>query len=211
MWAAVLVAGLCAVSRLQALLLARVTVPPFGLGGAAASLGCEYDPQGDAVYSVKWYKVSLAPGAGMLSAVVGAGRPGDLPLPALQQPRRGRVRPARGQHRHQPQQRHAPPPGTAQRGQHRQVLYCTVLYCTVLHCTLYCRYRCEVSTEAPMFSTESKYGDLLVIVLPSSPPQVPPDLIDIYISNISIYLFYLRKFCRVVWSCSVLVYEASWS
>ena len=64
MWvvAALLVAGL--VSRLQALLLARVTVPPFGLGGAAASLGCEYDPQGDAVYSVKWYKVSsrLVPG-----------------------------------------------------------------------------------------------------------------------------------------------------
>ena len=54
--------------------------------------------------------------------------------------------------------------------------YCTVLYCTVLHCTLYCRYRCEVSTEAPMFSTESKYGDLLVIVLPSSPPQVPHGL-----------------------------------
>ena len=143
MWAAVLVAGLLAVSRLQALLLARVTVPPFGLGGAAASLGCEYDPQGDAVYSVKWYKVSLVPGAGVLSAVVGAGRPRDLPLPALQQPRRGRVRPARGQHRHQPQQRHAPPPGTAQRGQHRQVpccavLYCTVLYCTVLHCTVHC-------------------------------------------------------------------------
>ena len=64
MWvvAALLVVGL--VSRLQALLLARVTVPPFGLGGAAASLGCEYDPQGDAVYSVKWYKVSsrLVPG-----------------------------------------------------------------------------------------------------------------------------------------------------
>ena len=38
------------------------------------------------------------------------------------------------------------------------------------------RYRCEVSTEAPMFSTESKYGDLLVIVLPSSPPQVPHGL-----------------------------------
>ena len=65
MWvvAALLVAA-STVSRLQALLLARVTVPPFGLGGAAASLGCEYDPQGDAVYSVKWYKVSsrLVPG-----------------------------------------------------------------------------------------------------------------------------------------------------
>ena len=42
----------------------------------------------------------------------------------------------------------------------------------VLYCTLYCRYRCEVSTEAPMFSTESKHGDLLVVVLPSTPPVI---------------------------------------
>ena len=34
------------------------------------------------------------------------------------------------------------------------------------------RYRCEVSTEAPMFSTESKYGDLLVLVLPALPPVI---------------------------------------
>ena len=34
------------------------------------------------------------------------------------------------------------------------------------------RYRCEVSTEAPMFSTESKYGDLLVVILPSKPPVI---------------------------------------
>ena len=34
------------------------------------------------------------------------------------------------------------------------------------------RYRCEVSTEAPMFSTESDYGDLLVIVLPTHPPEI---------------------------------------
>ena len=34
------------------------------------------------------------------------------------------------------------------------------------------RYRCEVSTEAPMFSTESKYGDLLVVILPSNPPVI---------------------------------------
>ena len=34
------------------------------------------------------------------------------------------------------------------------------------------RYRCEVSTEAPMFSTESGYGDLLVIVLPDLPPEI---------------------------------------
>ena len=29
-----------------------------------------------------------------------------------------------------------------------------------------------MSTEAPMFSTESDYGDLLVIVLPSHPPEI---------------------------------------
>ena len=34
------------------------------------------------------------------------------------------------------------------------------------------RYRCEVSTEAPMFSTESKYGDLLVLVLPAMAPVI---------------------------------------
>ena len=34
------------------------------------------------------------------------------------------------------------------------------------------RYRCEVSTEAPMFSTESKYGDLLVVILPKKAPVI---------------------------------------
>ena len=34
------------------------------------------------------------------------------------------------------------------------------------------RYRCEVSTEAPMFSSDSKYGDLLVIILPKEPPLI---------------------------------------
>ena len=61
--------------------------------------------------------------------------------------------------------------------------YCTVLPCTVLHCTLYCRYRCEVSTEAPMFSTESKYGDLLVVVLPSTPPVIRSALLTAIVST----------------------------
>ena len=34
------------------------------------------------------------------------------------------------------------------------------------------RFRCEVSTEAPMFSSESKYGDLLVVALPAHPPVI---------------------------------------
>ena len=38
------------------LLLRNVYVPPFGLGGGSAQLGCDFDPQGEQVYSVKWYK-----------------------------------------------------------------------------------------------------------------------------------------------------------
>ena len=38
------------------LLLRNVTVPPFRLGGGSAVLGCDFDPQGEQVYSVKWYK-----------------------------------------------------------------------------------------------------------------------------------------------------------
>ena len=34
------------------------------------------------------------------------------------------------------------------------------------------RYRCEVSSEAPKFSTKSGFGDLIVLVLPSSPPII---------------------------------------
>ena len=54
---------------------------------------------------------------------------------------------------------------------------------TVLYCTLYCRYRCEVSTEAPMFSTESKHGDLLVVVLPSTPPVIRLALLTAIVST----------------------------
>ena len=63
----------------EALSLSQVRVPPFGLGGDKADLGCEYDTQvllvrmesifesriflfqiqGDQVYSVKWYKGGL--------------------------------------------------------------------------------------------------------------------------------------------------------
>ena len=48
----------------------------------------------------------------------------------------------------------------------------TVLHLSNLTVSSTGRYRCEVSTEAPMFSTESDYGDLLVIVLPAQPPQI---------------------------------------
>ena len=44
------------VTSLSALLLKKVTVPPFSLGGERAMLECDYDPQGEEVYSVKWYK-----------------------------------------------------------------------------------------------------------------------------------------------------------
>ena len=34
------------------------------------------------------------------------------------------------------------------------------------------RYRCEVSGEAPMFATDSAYGDLLVVVVPQNGPII---------------------------------------
>ena len=34
------------------------------------------------------------------------------------------------------------------------------------------RYRCEVSEEGPMFATDSKYGDLLVVVGPQGGPRI---------------------------------------
>ena len=40
----------------NSLLLWKVTVPPFGFGGGSAQLGCDFDSQGEQVYSVKWYK-----------------------------------------------------------------------------------------------------------------------------------------------------------
>ena len=67
------------ITQVTALSLTQVTVPPFGLGGDEADLGCEYDTQvkleslksfdrirfifnhkqGEQVYSVKWYKGGL--------------------------------------------------------------------------------------------------------------------------------------------------------
>ena len=40
----------------SSLLLKMVTVPPFCLGGETTTLVCDYDSQGEEVYSVKWYK-----------------------------------------------------------------------------------------------------------------------------------------------------------
>ena len=40
----------------SSLLLKKVTVPPFTIGGDTAALVCDYDSQGEEVYSVKWYK-----------------------------------------------------------------------------------------------------------------------------------------------------------
>lgn len=34
------------------------------------------------------------------------------------------------------------------------------------------RFRCEVSEEAPSFATDSKFGDLLVVVVPHQPPTI---------------------------------------
>ena len=43
----------------SALILREVTLPPFIIAGDTTSLGCDYDSQGEQVYSVKWYKGGL--------------------------------------------------------------------------------------------------------------------------------------------------------
>ena len=43
-------------SSTNCLILRNVTVPPYKLAGGSAILGCDFDPQGEKVHSVKWYK-----------------------------------------------------------------------------------------------------------------------------------------------------------
>ena len=131
----VVVLSLC--QRAPALTLTQLKVPPFGLGGQSANLVCEYDSQGEQVYSVKWYK------GGMEIFRFLPGSPQPLTV--------------------------FPRPGVTISQTHSNA---TVLQLTNLTVSSTGRYRCEVSTEAPVFRTESKYGDLLVIVLPSAPPKV---------------------------------------
>ena len=119
------------------LTLTQVTVPPFGLGGHSVDLSCDYDTQGDQVYSVKWYKGGLE-----IFRFIPSNTP---PMAVFTRP--------------------GVSIGTDKSN-------ATLLHLTNLTVASTGRYRCEVSTEAPMFSTESKYGDLLVIVLPSHPPKV---------------------------------------
>ena len=40
----------------SSLLLRKVSVPPYSLEGESARLVCDFDPQGEQIYSVKWYK-----------------------------------------------------------------------------------------------------------------------------------------------------------
>ena len=131
---------LCLCQQALALTLTQLKVPPFGLGGQSASLGCEYDSQGEEVYSVKWYKGGLEIFRFLPSS----------PQPLSVFPRPG--------------------VNILEAGSNS-----TVLQLTNLSVATTGRYRCEVSTEAPVFRTESKYGDLLVIVLPSAPPQISPE------------------------------------
>ena len=39
-----------------ALILREVTLPAFIVAGERTRLGCDYDTQGEEIYSVKWYK-----------------------------------------------------------------------------------------------------------------------------------------------------------
>ena len=140
--------------KVLGLSLTQVHVPPFGLGGQSVELGCEYDTQGEQVYSVKWYKGGLE-----IFRFIPSNNP---PMAVFSRT------------------------GVSI---NTDLSNATLLHLSNLTVASTGRYRCEVSktlkqfeqarnfifqvsTEAPMFSTESKYGDLLVIVLPAHPPKV---------------------------------------
>ena len=121
------------------LVLSGVTVPPYGLAGESVSLVCEYDRQGDEIYSVKWYKggrefYRYIPGNGAGHQVTVYPRPGVVVDQAVSDDRRVTL---------------------------RQLSLATTG-----------RYRCEVSSEAPTFATDSGFGDLLVVVLPREGPVI---------------------------------------
>jgi len=120
------------------LILKEVSVPPFIVAGDKAVMGCNYDTQGDLVYSVKWYKGGLE---------IFRYLPSFKDQPITTFPRSGVII------------------DESESNSSSITMINTSLASTG-------RYRCEVSTEAPMFSTESKFGDLLVLVLPATPPVI---------------------------------------
>ena len=106
-------------------------------------LGCDFDPQGEQVYSVKWYK-----GGQEIFRYIPSNKLNPIAVFAR--------------------------PGVTIDEVGCNLTYITVTYpssqvhsnettlsLASLDVMSTGRYRCEVSTEAPMFSTESDYGDLL--------------------------------------------------
>jgi len=128
------------------LLLKRVRVPGLVWSGRDAPLHCDYDTQGEDIYSVKWYKGGQE---------VFRWLPSQPDQPITIYPRPG-----------------------VRIDQNKSSATSMALQAVDLSSTG--RYRCEVSTEAPMFSTASGFGDLLVVSAPPGPPLIQGDIRENY-------------------------------
>merc|ERR1712130_789364 len=124
------------------LLLKRIRVPGLVRSGRDASLHCDFDTQGEELYSVKWYKGGQE---------VFRWLPSQSSKPITIYPRPG-----------------------VRIDQNKSSATTMALQAVDLSSTG--RYRCEVSTEAPMFSTASDFGDLLVVSAPPRPPLIQGDI-----------------------------------
>merc|ERR1711953_606474 len=128
------------------LILNNIRVPGLVWSGRDASLHCDYDTQGEEIYSVKWYKGGQE---------VFRWLPSQPDHPITIYPRPG-----------------------VRIDQNKSSATSMALQAVDLSSTG--RYRCEVSTEAPMFSTASGFGDLLVVSAPPRPPLIQGDIRDNY-------------------------------
>jgi len=128
------------------LILKRIRVPGLVWSGRDASLHCDFDTQGEELYSVKWYKGGQE---------VFRWLPSQLTKPITIYPRPG-----------------------VRIDQNKSSATSMALQAVDLSSTG--RYRCEVSTEAPMFSTASDFGDLLVVSPPPGPPFIQGDIRETY-------------------------------